>query len=114
MSNMRSTKLIAAILPKGVALNIVNLLKKEKEIITANIIYARGIGKMTPLKYRGVGEQTEREILSAIVPEERGEEIFEYIYNAAEINKPHGGFIYMYPMLCSEFCLPESVEDECC
>ncbi len=110
---MKSTKLITAILPKGVAINVTRLLKQEKGILTANFVFARGIGKMTPLKYRGVGEQSERGILSTVVPEERGEEIFEYIFNVAEINKPHGGFIYMYPMLSSEYCLPENLQDEC-
>jgi len=113
MSYMKNTKLITAILPKGVALNITGLLRTEKGIATANFVFARGVGRMTPLKHRGIGEQTEREMLTVVVPEERGEEIFEYIYNVAEIDKPHGGFIYMYPMLSSEYLLPENVQDEC-
>ncbi len=69
--------------------------------------------EMTALKYRGIGEQSEREILTVVVPEERGDEIFEYIFNVAGINKPHGGFIYMSSMLSSEYCLPENLQDEC-
>jgi len=113
MSHMKSAKLITAILPKGTALNITGLLKKEKGVFSANFVYARGVGKMTALKYRGIGEQAEREILTAVVPEERGDEIFEYIFDVAGINKPHGGFIYMSSMLSSEYLLPENVQDEC-
>ncbi len=112
MSTLKNSQMITAILPKGVALQVVDLLKNEKNIITANFIYARGVGKMTPLKHRGLGEQSEREILTTVVPQERGEEIFEYIFNVAEIDKPHGGFIYMYSMLSSEYTLPENVAIE--
>ena len=112
MAILKNSRLITAILPKGVALQVVDLLKNEKNIITANLIYARGVGKMTPLKHRGMGEQSEREILTAVVSEDRGEEIFEYIFNVAEINKPHGGFIFMYSMLSSEYTLPENAENE--
>jgi hypothetical protein len=112
MSHLKSTKIITAILPKGIALEVVGLLKNEKGIITANTVNARGIGKMMPLKYRGVGEQTEREVLTVVVPEERGEEIFEYMYFTAGINKPHGGIILMSSILSSEYQLPEGVEDE--
>jgi len=112
MSILHSSQLITAILPKGVALHVVELLKNEKNIISANFIYARGVGKMTPMKHRGLGEQSEREILTAVVSEDRSEEIFEYIFKVAEINKPHGGFIFMYSMLSSEYTLPENIENE--
>lgn len=109
---MKSAKLITAILPKGVALNVTCLLKNEKGIMTANFVFARGVGRMTPMKYRAVGEQSEREMLTVVVPEDRGEEIFEYLYNAAGINKLHGGFIYMHSISSSEYTLPENIKDE--
>lgn len=113
MRALNTTKLITAILPKGSSLKVVDKLKHEKLITTANFNYARGMGKLTPAKYRGVGEQSEKEILTVIVDESRGDEIFEYIYNVAEINRPHGGFIYMQKLMQStEFVLPEAVAEE--
>ena len=112
MSHMKKSKLITAILPKGVSLNVVSRLKKEKDVITANFYYARGIGKMTAEKARISGEEREREILSVVVDEERGDEIYEYVYHAADINKPHGGVMYMRTVLGSEYILPDDIEDE--
>lgn len=113
MAILKQVKLISAILPKGVALNVVGLLKQEKGITTANFNYARGVGKLTPMKYRGVGEQSEKEVLTVVVDEARGDEIFEYVYSIAEINRPHGGLIYMHPLMQStEYHLPEMLEEE--
>ena len=92
-------KLITCILPKGKALDVAKKLRDEKGINTANVDSARGMGKLTPHAYRGVGEQTEKEILNVVVTEVQADEIFEYIYDAAEINRPQGGMIYMSKQL---------------
>lgn len=113
MPYLKHVKMINAILPKGVARNVVSMLRQEKGITTANFNYARGVGKLTPMKYRGVGEQSEKEMLSVVVAEEQSDEIFEYIYNIAEINRPHGGLMYMHALsLSSEYVLPEIAEEE--
>ena len=113
MTYMKNAKMISAILPKGVVRDVVCMLRKEKGITTANFNYARGIGKLTPMKYRGVGEQSEKEILTVVVDEAQGDEIFEYIYNVAEINRPHGGLMYMHSLsLSSEYILPATLQDE--
>lgn len=112
MSHMKKSRLITAILPKGVSLDIVSRLKEEKEVITANFCYALGIGKIMTEKNRLSGEEREREILTVVVDEERGDEIYEYVYHAADIDKPHGGIMYMRTILASEYILPEGIEDE--
>ena len=112
MSHMKKSKLITAILPKGVSLNVVSRLKEEKGVMTANFGYALGIGKMTAESVRSAGEEREREILSVVVDEERGEEIYEYVYHAADMNKPHGGFLFMSAISSSGYVLPEGIEDE--
>jgi len=109
---MKKSKLITAILPKGVSLNVVSRLNKEKDVITANFCYARGIGKIMTKKSRLSGEEREREILSVVVDEERGDEIYEYVYHAADMNRPHGGIMYMRTVLASEYILPDNIEDE--
>lgn len=112
MAHMKKSKLITAILPKGVSLNIVSRLKEEKGVMTANFCYALGIGKIMAEKSRLSGEEREREILSVVVDEERGDEIYEYLSHAADINKPHGGIMYMRTVLASEYILPDNIEDE--
>lgn len=113
MQPLKETKLITAILPKGTSLRVIKMLKQEMALTTANFNYARGLGKLTPAKYRGVGEQSEKEILTVVVDAARSDEIFEYIYDVAQINRPHGGFIHMQSLLQStEYALPETVAEE--
>ncbi len=105
-------KLITCLLPKGVALGIVKALKEEKGIFKANINSARGLGKITPLAYRGVGEQSENEILTVVVEYQLADEIFEFIYEEADINRPHGGMMYQCDLQkSSPFILPELPEE---
>lgn len=60
-------KLITAILPKGKSLEVVKKLREEKAINTAGFNFARGTGKLTPLKYSGGVVEREKEILTVIV-----------------------------------------------
>ena len=107
------SKLITAILPKGVSLGVIKKLKEEKNIVTANVNFARGTGKLTPLKYRDDVVEREKEILTVIVTKENSDEIFEYVYNIADIDKPHGGVMYMYSLgKSSEYSLPDISEEE--
>ena len=106
-------KLITCILPRGVAIDVVKTLKDERGIITANINTARGMGKLTPLAYRGVGGQTEKDILNIVVPTDQSDELFEYIYELADINRPHGGIIFMTGLLrCSHYVLPDLPDEK--
>ncbi len=106
-------KQITVILPKGKGLPIIKRLRKDKEIVSANRNYARGVGRMTPLRYRGVGEQTEKEIVNVIVSADKAEDIFEFIYDVAEINNPHAGILYMISLsAANQFVLPGDIPEE--
>lgn len=106
-------KLIFCILPKGKALNVVKKLKDVYGILSSNISNARGVGKITPLAYRGIAGQSEKEILSVAVNSDQADEIFTYIYYEADINRPHGGIMYMHALeMSSEFILPEIPEEK--
>lgn len=110
--NGSGEKLITCVLPKGIAADIAGKLKAERGIISTNINNARGVGKITPLAYRGLGGQSEKEILTVVIPEDEADEIFEYIYEEADINRPHGGLMYMHSLhKATPFILP-SIPDE--
>ena len=110
---INNQKLITCILPKGICFDVEKSLKEEKGIVTANVKTARGLGKLTPLAYRGVGEQTEKEILTVTVSSEDADEIFGFIHDDAGINKHHGGLIYMSNLDCvSAYSLPEDLPEE--
>ena len=110
---IKNQKLITCILPKGICLDVIKSLKEERGVITANVNSARGLGKLTPLAYRGVGEQTEKEILTVAVDSEDADEIFGFIYDEARIDMPHGGLIYMSNLDCaSAYSLPKDLPEE--
>jgi nitrogen regulatory protein PII len=106
-------KLITCILPKGTASPILLKLRDEKNINRVHINSARGMGRITPLAYRGAGEQAEKEILSVIVEEDQADDIFYYIYEEADIDRPHGGIIYMRKLdMSTLFTLPDLPNEE--
>jgi len=105
-------KMISCILPKGIALDIAQKLKDTHNIMTTNINNARGVGKITPLAFRGIAGQSEKEILTVIVDEDKADALFEYIFFEADINRPHGGIMYMHTLpKTTEFVLPEVPEE---
>ena len=110
---LKTSKLISAILPKGVALNMIKKLRQEKNLNTATINYARGTGKLARAQNRKHVIAREQEILSVIVDDTISDEIFEYIYQQADINRPHGGLIYMHTLRQStEYRLPDITEEK--
>ncbi|RRJ83772.1 hypothetical protein [Aestuariirhabdus litorea] len=112
-SEFQSHKLITAILPKGRAAPLINTLVHERGINRVNVTYARGVGRLTPLRHRGVGESTEKEIVNVIVSVEEADELFEFIFFAADINRPHGGLMYQQPLTSATlFNLPDEPEEE--
>jgi len=110
---INNQKLITCILPKGICIDVIKSLKEEKGVITANVNTARGVGKLTPLAYRGVGEQAEKEVLTVTVASEDADDVFGFIYDEAGIDKPHGGLIYMSNLdRVSAYSLPEDLPEE--
>jgi len=112
-NKLSNDKLITCILPKGLASPILKKLKTEKGIIRAHLKSARGMGKITPLAYRGAGEQAEKDMLNIVVNQDEADDIFFYIYEEADIDRPHGGIIYMRQLGPSTpFTLPDLPDEE--
>ena len=101
MPGLKSERVITCILPKAKGLPLVEHLARERGLTEIDMNFARGVGKLTPLRHRGVGETSERAIVSFAVPEAEADAWFDYVYDVAEINRPHGGLIYMHSLLSS-------------
>lgn len=111
--HLKHQKLITSIMPKGIGRKILLGLRRDFGINTGNIKMARGAGMYNPLDKRGVGEQTEKEMLTVIVTPEQADEIFEYIYVEAEIGQPHHGIIFQSDVsLTSQYTIPENLPEE--
>lgn len=106
-------KVITVILSKGKAMQIAQALVEEHQLNQVDIHYARGVGRITPLRHRGIGETSEKEVLTVCVNAAKAEELFDYIYHKANINQPHGGLMYMQDQKYStRFLLPDIAEEE--
>jgi hypothetical protein len=86
-------KAITCFCPAGRGQRVVEELRNEMGINCAFVHHARGIGvgnvQENKLFY------IEREIITALVPANRADEIFRFLYFAAGINEPHAGMIIM-------------------
>ena len=113
MNIQNGDKQITAILPKGKAKALVDSLVHEHGVERVNVHHARGMGKLTPLRHRGVGETTEKEVLIVIADAENADELFEFIFFSADINRPHGGLIFMQPTFATtDFVMPDLEEEQ--
>jgi len=82
------------------AQGILRRLKDEKQILTAGSYHARGIGGSASYRSKMAGGQ-EKNVIIAIASVERADEIFEFLYEAGELYKPHHGMMYMEKLDCT-------------
>ena len=53
-------------------------------------------------------ESSQREILSVVVPEARADALFAWLFEAADIDRPHGGILYMQTLAeATAYTLPD-------
>lgn len=112
METSAPQKVITCILPKGRAQPLALALVRERGLTAVDVHFARGVGRITPLRHRGIGETSEREILTVAVPAGDAAALFTFIYETAEINRPHGGLMYMHALRCATpYALPVLPEE---
>jgi hypothetical protein len=64
---IEDARLITCIVPKGKAQLIQRRLIEEHQLDAANFHRGRGVGRFSPIRSRGIGEQQEKEILEVCV-----------------------------------------------
>ncbi len=106
------TKLITCILPKGKALPLQQALVDEKDIHAGNFHFGRGVGRDSHIQDRGIGEQQERELLEVVVPADKADDVFEFMFLTADMDQPHGGMIYMTSMVRSTIWTPPEIPEQ--
>jgi hypothetical protein len=107
-----SHKLITAVVPQGGGLALLKQLY-EKQVLTAVFSTARAPFSVARRKggiTRIENYSVEKDVVEAVVPEERADEIFAFIHEAAGIGSAHGGFMFQGPVLRpSAFVLPQDL-----
>ncbi|MCP4970523.1 MAG: hypothetical protein GY932_08020 [Arcobacter sp.] len=84
---MNEYKLITCLMKEHTGRDIVVKLK-EKNIITANLSFARG----NSINHHTV--EMEMELLTVLVEESMADEIFDYLFYECKFNEQHTGMIY--------------------
>ncbi|MFN3239761.1 MAG: hypothetical protein ACE37D_22285 [Pseudomonadales bacterium] len=92
---IKDAKQIVCIVTKGRGKALVEAVSEEFGIFNANFSNARGVGRSANTGRSGFGGQQERDVFSLTVEQERADELFEYLYFKAELDKPRNGLIYM-------------------
>ena len=109
MKILTDKKLITCIIPKGKAIGVTRLLHEEKGINTANVSSGRGRGLVEPIGFSGWYEV---EILTIVVSQGEADEIFNFIYDKADVGHAHGGIMYQGELTTStHFELPKMPEE---
>jgi hypothetical protein len=93
MTARHGHKVITCIMPAGRGLELIEQLR-ELGVVSAQVHHARGVGKSSKRR-RGVSLYAEREVVQALVEAHRADEVFEFLYAAAEIGRPHAGMLLM-------------------
>ena len=96
-------KLITCIVPEANAAQGAAALREKYDLQSINKHFARGVGKSNPLVKRGLGEKTEKVVLKVVVEAAIADEVFEFLFNEADIDRPQGGLIYMNSIRSSAF-----------
>jgi len=98
-------KMIVCILGHGTGVNVIARLFEEKGISASSVASGRGISASTSTQVSGGAEV---DLLNVAVSSERADEIFNFIYDAANLGHPHAGFIFQYAVsLVTPFKLPD-------
>ena len=96
-------KLITCIVPEANAAQGAAALREKYDLQSINKHFARGVGKSNPLVKRGMGEKTEKVVLKVVVEAAIADEVFEFLFHEADIDRPQGGLIYMNAIRASAF-----------
>jgi nitrogen regulatory protein PII len=109
-------KLIALILrDDGRDKRLLRLLRNEKRIIHASSVSCRGIAMLADARtpFHQLPEPELVRKVEVIVPADKAEEMFEFIYEKANIGQPKGGAIWQAELGdCSPYILPQGVPNE--
>ncbi len=87
-------KIITCFLPAGKGQGVLERLHEEKNISSAFAYHARGAG-LANHQNKKLPKYIEREMITALVPVDRADEIFKFIFFASGINQPHAGMVIM-------------------
>lgn len=105
-------KFITVIVPQGKGMALLHALYEKKMLraalgtARAPFTYLRRTGGMA----RTVRHSVEKDILTVLVPAEKADEVFGFLFDIANVGAEHGGFMFQGSLArASDFKLPDDV-----
>ena len=109
-------KLISCVLPDdGTEKKLIRALRDEKQITRANSTSCLGLEILADArtKFGELPEPTLVRKVDVVVPEEKADDLYDYIYEKAHIGRPEGGAIWLRSLtIASPFALHADVPVE--
>ena len=116
MMQSASCKLITCILPNDATdRTLLRALRTDLQIIRASSLQVRGLAMLAgeKPKYGEIPENIMMRMVSVVVDEEQADQVFDYIYEKANIGRPGAGVLTMSGgVTASLYSLPAGVPDE--
>lgn len=98
--------LLTCVVPIGKADNVLRA-ARDLGVTGGTVIQGRGTGLRELLGVIGIAVESEKEIVSMMIPNERRDILVEALYKAAGMDTLAAGFIYVTPLDKAAFYIPE-------
>lgn len=99
----------------GTDIKIMHQLRKEKDVTRAESIACRGVHNLQAAKTRlgRLPEPTLYRILAIIVTETEADDVFDFIYDKAQLDQPDRGALVQTTLLgATRYVMPDDVPEE--
>ena len=108
MKTTFANKLIVCTMGQGLGAGVVERLALELGIEAANVSSGRGRGAGS---LGSIGAWDEVDTLAVVVPAERADEVFSFIFHAADLARPRGGIMFQHSLGEATPCSLPAVDD---